>query len=81
MKFSIYILFYFVTSLCLSQQQSKQNFNWMFGATPVGPNVVQTPGPSLNFSDCSVSVENNSAGFQFEGQTAISDPSTGNLLF
>jgi gliding motility-associated-like protein len=62
-------------------QQTFQNNNWMFGGTAVGPGVPQTPGPSLNFASCSPIVENDSPGAQFEGQTAISDSQTGNLLF
>jgi gliding motility-associated-like protein len=68
------------SSFCWAQQ-SLQNNNWMFGATNVGPGIPQTPGPSLNFSSCSPIVENDSPGAQFEGQTAISDSQTGNLLF
>jgi gliding motility-associated-like protein len=68
------------SSFCWAQQ-SLQNNNWMFGATAIGPNVPQTPGPSLNFSSCSPIVENDSPGAQFEGQTAISNSQTGNLLF
>ncbi len=62
-------------------QQTLQNNNWMFGATNVGPGIPQTPGPSFNFTSCSPIVENDSPGVQFEGQTAISDSQTGNLLF
>jgi gliding motility-associated-like protein len=62
-------------------QQTLQNNNWMFGATAVGPGVPQTPGPSLNFTSCSPIVENDSPGVQFEGQTAISNSQTGDLLF
>ena len=62
-------------------QQTLQNNNWMFGGTAVGLGIPQTPGPSLNFASCSPIVENDSPGAQFEGQTAISDSQTGNLLF
>ena len=62
-------------------QQTFQNNNWMFGGTAVGLGIPQTPGPSLNFASCSPIVENDSPGAQFEGQTAISDSQTGNLLF
>jgi gliding motility-associated-like protein len=62
-------------------QQSLQHVNWMVGATPVGPNAPQTPGPSLNFIDCDPNVQFNASGLQFEGQTAISDIATGALLF
>jgi gliding motility-associated-like protein len=67
-------------SLCFAQA-SLQNSNWMFGATAIGPGVPQTPGPSLNFSNCNPVVENDSPGAQFEGQTAISNSQTGDLLF
>lgn len=53
----------------------------MFGASNVGPNVSPVPGPSLNFTNCNPIVESDSPGAQFEGQTAISDSVTGNLLF
>jgi gliding motility-associated-like protein len=53
----------------------------MFGATAVGLGIPQTPGPSLNFTSCSPIVENDSPGSQFEGQTAISNSQTGDLLF
>jgi gliding motility-associated-like protein len=62
-------------------QQTLQNNNWMFGATTVGFGIPQSTGPSLNFNNCSPTVANNSPGAQFEGQTAISDATTGNLLF
>ena len=53
----------------------------MFGATAVGPGVTPGPGPSLNFTSCNPIVENDSPGAQFEGQTAISNSQTGDLLF
>ena len=62
-------------------QPSLQNNNWMFGATAVGPGVTPAPGPSLNFTNCNPIVENDSPGAQFEGQTAISNSQTGDLLF
>ena len=65
-------------SLCFAQA-SLQNSNWMFGATAIGPGVPQTPGPSLNFSNCNPVVENDSPGAQFEGQTAVSKNSSNSL--
>lgn len=62
-------------------QASLQNSNWMFGASAIGPGVTPGPGPSLNFSNCNPVVENDSPGAQFEGQTAISNSQTGDLLF
>lgn len=62
-------------------QPSFQNNNWMFGASAIGPGVTPGPGPSLNFTSCNPIVENDSPGTQFEGQTAISDSQTGDLLF
>lgn len=66
--------------LCFAQA-SLQNSNWMFGATAVGLGITPAPGPSLNFSNCNPVVENDSPGAQFEGQTAISNSQTGDLLF
>lgn len=77
----LFIFFSFVFFSLGFSQQSLKNSNWMFGGTNIGPNVPQTPGPSLNFINCSPLVENDSPGAQFEGQTAISDSITGNLLF
>lgn len=78
------LIFVFVNLVFFSVgfgQQSLQNNNWMFGATPIGPGVTPTPGPSLNFNNCNPIVENDAAGAQFEGQTAISNGVTGDLLF
>ena len=78
-------LFFIVISLGFMSlylaQPSLQNNNWMFGATAVGPGVTPAPGPSLNFTNCNPIVENDSPGAQFEGQTAISNSQTGDLLF
>lgn len=62
-------------------QGTLQHNNWMVGGTNVGFGIAPTPGPSLNFSNCTPTVINNAPGAQFEGQTAISDPNTGALLF
>ncbi len=51
--------------------QTKQNFNWQFAAT----------GAALNFDNCTTTVLNNSIGSGFEGQSSISDSTTGALLF
>ena len=76
-----YFLIYFGLFSLGFAQQTLQNNNWMFGATAVGLGIPQTPGPSLNFNNCNPNVLYNSPGVQFEGQTAISDATTGNLLF
>lgn len=60
-------------------QQSKQNYNWLVSGLFPGPSPSN--GPSLNFEDCEANILGNAAGFQFEGQTAISDSLTGQLLF
>lgn len=76
-----YFLIYFGLFSLGFAQQTLQNNNWMFGATTVGFGIPQSTGPSLNFNNCSPTVAYNSPGVQFEGQTAISDATTGNLLF
>lgn len=80
MRLLSFFLILIFASLGLAQA-TLQNNNWMVGGTNVGPGVPQTPGPSLNFSNCTPTVFNNAPGAQFEGQTAISDPNTGALLF
>lgn len=77
----IFVFVYLVFFSFGFTQQSLQNNNWMFGATVVGLGIPQSIGPSLNFNNCSPTVAYNSPGAQFEGQTAISDATTGNLLF
>lgn len=77
-----FLLIFMKLSYYLAQPlPSLQNSNWIISGINVGPNVVQTPGPSLDFTNCAPIVENYSAGYQYEGQTAISDSQTGNLLF
>lgn len=76
---SIFLILIFA-SIGLAQG-NLQNNNWMVGGTNVGFGIPPTPGPSLNFSNCTPTVFNNAPGAQFEGQTAISDPNTGALLF
>lgn len=60
-------------SLTIAQGQTKQNYVWKFGATGVG----------LDFDKCTPTVLTNGInnGSAFEGQSAISDSSTGRLLF
>jgi gliding motility-associated-like protein len=77
----LFILFSLSFASFSFAQATLQNNNWMVGATNVGLGIPATPGPSLNFSNCSPTVLYNSPGAQFEGQTAISDPNTGALLF
>jgi hypothetical protein len=77
----LFILFSLSFASFSFAQATLQNNNWMVGATNVGLGIPPTPGPSLNFSNCTPTVLYNSPGAQFEGQTAISDPSTGALLF
>ncbi len=76
---SFFLMLIFVSSSLA--QATLQNNNWMVGGTNVGFGIPPTPGPSLNFSNCTPTVLNNAPGAQFEGQTAISDPNTGALLF
>ncbi len=60
-------------------QQSKQHFNWIVGGFFPGP--AQQNGATINFEGCESNVLENAVGVQFEGQTAISDSETGELLF
>jgi hypothetical protein len=80
MRKLLFVIFSGIISIGFAQQ-TLQNNNWMFGATTVGFGIPQSTGPSLNFNNCSPTVAYNSPGVQFEGQTAISDAITGNLLF
>ena len=84
LKFYMRLLSFFLMLIFVSSslaQATLQNNNWMVGGTNVGFGIPPTPGPSLNFSNCTPTVLNNAPGAQFEGQTAISDPNTGALLF
>jgi hypothetical protein len=76
---NVNILLLLILSNISFAQQSKQNNTWLVSGFFPGPSL--TNGASLNFEDCETNVLANATGFQFEGQTAISDSLTGALLF